>query len=179
MIIAQEKRKTNLAEYILYMWQIEDLIRAYKFDINLITEAVLQHFKQPEDKQLEIKEWYENIIEMMKVEKIEKKGHLQIIKNNINELFDFHIHLLNNLKDNAYIALFQKSAGHIAEFKIKSQATEDNNDIELCLTALYGILMLRLQKKKVSKDTLAAISSFSEMIATLTAKYKAFEEDKD
>jgi hypothetical protein len=179
MIIAQEKRKTNLAEYILYMWQIEDLIRAYKFDITAITEAVLQHFKQPEEKQIEIKEWYENLIEMMKVEKVEEKGHLQIIKNNIDELFDFHMHLLNNKKDSAYIALFQKSVGHIAEFRTKSQATEEDNDIELCLTALYGILMLRLQKKEISKDTLAAISSFSEMIASLTAKYKAFEEDKD
>lgn len=179
MIIAQEKRKTNLAEYILYMWQIEDLIRAYKFDINLISEAVLQHFNIPEEKQIEVKDWYENLIEMMKIEKIEEKGHLQIIKNNIEELFDFHLHLLNNKKDNAYIALFQKSAGYIAEFKTKSQATDDDNDIELCLTALYGILMLRLQKKEISKDTLAAISSFSEMIASLTAKYKAFEEDKD
>lgn len=179
MIIAQEKRKTNLAEYILYMWQIEDLIRAYKFDIGLITDAVLQHFQQPEEKQIEIKEWYENLIEMMKIEKVEEKGHLQIIKNNINELFDFHIHLLNNKKDSAYIALFQKSAGYIAEFKSKSQANEDSNDIELCLTALYGILILRLQKKEISKDTLAAVSSFSEMIASLTAKHKAFEEDKD
>ena len=179
MIIAQEKRKTNLAEYILYMWQIEDLIRAYKFDITAITEAVLQHFKQPEEKQIEIKEWYENLIEMMKVEKVEEKGHLQIIKNNIDELFDFHMHLLNNKKDSAYIALFQKSAGHIAEFRTKSQATEENNDIDLCLTALYGILMLRLQKKEISKDTLTAVSSFSEMIASLTTKYKAFEEDKD
>jgi len=179
MIIANEKRKSNLAEYILYMWQVEDLIRAYKFDIKLITEAVLVHFNQPEEKQIEIKEWYENLIEMMKIEKIEEKGHLQIIKNNIDELYDFHLHLLNNKKDNAYIALFQKAAGHIAEFRRKSQATEENNDVELCLTALYGILLLRLQKKEVSKDTLAAVSSFSEMLAILTAKYKAFEEDKD
>ena len=49
MIIAQEKRKTNIAEFILYMWQVEDLIRAYKFDIKLITEAVLVHFNQPEE----------------------------------------------------------------------------------------------------------------------------------
>lgn len=144
------------------MWQVEDLIRAYKFDIGLITDAVLQHFQQPEDKQIEIKEWYENLIEMMKIEKIEEKGHLQIIKNNINELFDFHMHLLNNKKDSAYIALFQKSAGHISEFRIKSQATADNNDIELCLTALYGILMLRLQKKKFLKIHLQPLAHLAK-----------------
>ena len=29
MYIAQEIRKKSIAEYVLYMWQIEDLIRAY------------------------------------------------------------------------------------------------------------------------------------------------------
>ncbi|MDY3089932.1 MAG: DUF4924 family protein, partial [Porphyromonas sp.] len=28
MIIAQRKRKENIAEYLLYMWQVEDLLRA-------------------------------------------------------------------------------------------------------------------------------------------------------
>lgn len=28
MITASQKRKENIAEYLLYMWQIEDLIRA-------------------------------------------------------------------------------------------------------------------------------------------------------
>ena len=32
MIIARQKRKENIAEYLLYMWQVEDLIRANKFD---------------------------------------------------------------------------------------------------------------------------------------------------
>ena len=27
MIIAQQKRKENIAEYLLYMWQVEDMIR--------------------------------------------------------------------------------------------------------------------------------------------------------
>ena len=27
MLIAREKRKSNVAEYILYMWQVEDLLR--------------------------------------------------------------------------------------------------------------------------------------------------------
>ena len=29
MFIAQELRKKSIAEYLLYMWQMEDLIRAY------------------------------------------------------------------------------------------------------------------------------------------------------
>jgi hypothetical protein len=179
MIIAQEKRKSNLAEYILYMWQVEDIIRAYKFDIEEIEKNIISQFTSDHEKYQEIKTWYENLIEMMKVEKIQNFGHLQIIKNNVNELFDYHLHLLNNKKDTGYITLFQKAAGNINEFRTKSKAKEDNNDIEVCLTALYGILMLKLQKKDISKETIAAVTTFSQLISDLTLKYKAFEEEKE
>ena len=33
MIIAEQLRNSNRAEYLLYMWQVEDLIRAYDCDI--------------------------------------------------------------------------------------------------------------------------------------------------
>ena len=179
MIIAQEKKKSNLAEYILYMWQVEDIIRAYKFDIDAIDKNVIEQFKQPKEKHNEIREWYENLIEMMRIEKVEERGHLQILKNNVNELYDYHLYLLEKAKDKQYIGFFQQAAGNIAEFRQKSQATEKNNDIEVCLTALYGILMLKLQKKEISKETIAAVTTFSQMISDLTAKYKAFEEEKE
>jgi len=179
MIIAQEKKTTNLAEYILYMWQVEDIIRAYRFDINKIEENIIKQFDQPEDKQSEIKAWYENLIEMMRIEKIEETGHLQILKNNVNELYDYHVFLLTKGKDSAYNSQYQLALGNITEFREKSKATQENNDIEVCLTALYGILMLKLQGKEISKDTLTAITTFSQMISELTVKYKAFEEEKE
>ena len=33
MIIAKQKRKENISEYLLYMWQVEDLIRANHLDM--------------------------------------------------------------------------------------------------------------------------------------------------
>ena len=44
MIIAQEKRKSNIAEFILYMWQVEDLIRSSGFDIDRLEEIVIRKF---------------------------------------------------------------------------------------------------------------------------------------
>ena len=32
MITASVKKRENIAEYLLYMWQIEDIIRAYGLD---------------------------------------------------------------------------------------------------------------------------------------------------
>lgn len=179
MIIAQEKKKTNLAEYILYMWQVEDIIRAYQFNIDKIEENIIKQFKQTEDVQKEIKDWYENLIEMMKIEKVEEKGHLQILKNNVNELYDYHVFLLTKGKDSAYNSHYQQAMGNISEFREKSKASDENNDVEVCLTALYGILMLKLQQKEISKDTLSAVSTFSQLISELTAKYKAFEEEQE
>ncbi len=179
MIIAQEKKKTNLAEYILYMWQVEDIIRAYQFDITKIEENIIKQFQQPAEVHAEIKDWYENLIEMMRIEKVEEKGHLQILKNNIDELYDYHVFLLTKGKDAGYNNHYQQALGNITEFREKSKASQENNDIEVCLTALYGILMLKLQKKEISKDTIAAVTTFSQMISELTAKYKAFEEEKE
>ena len=36
MYIAQKIRKTSIVEYLLYMWQIEDLIRAYGCSLSRI-----------------------------------------------------------------------------------------------------------------------------------------------
>ena len=41
MIIAREKRRNNIAEYVLYMWQIEDLIRANELDMQRLRATVI------------------------------------------------------------------------------------------------------------------------------------------
>jgi hypothetical protein len=38
MITASQKRKENIAEYLLYMWQIEDIIRANGLDLAKIEQ---------------------------------------------------------------------------------------------------------------------------------------------
>lgn len=45
MYIAQQKRKENIAEYILYLWQLEDLLRALKFS----PEAIYNTLVEPND----------------------------------------------------------------------------------------------------------------------------------
>ena len=32
MFVAKQKRHENIAEYLLYMWQVEDILRALHFD---------------------------------------------------------------------------------------------------------------------------------------------------
>lgn len=80
MIIAQAKRKENIAEYLLYMWQVEDTIRAYHFDIDEIDKNIISRFQVDDETKAKIKDWYENLIKMMELEHVKEKGHLQINK---------------------------------------------------------------------------------------------------
>lgn len=47
MIIASQKRKENIAEYLLYMWQIEDMIRANGLDMDKITANIIDGRNSP------------------------------------------------------------------------------------------------------------------------------------
>ena len=49
MIIASQKKKENIAEYLLYMWQIEDIIRAYGLDIDQIQKHIINSYYFPEE----------------------------------------------------------------------------------------------------------------------------------
>ena len=76
MLIAEEKKKTNIAEYILYMWQIEDIIRSSKFDLEQINTNIISKFDAPSEVKYDMKLWYRNLIEQMMKEGISEKGHL-------------------------------------------------------------------------------------------------------
>ena len=78
MIVAKQKRKENIAEYLLYMWQVEDLIRANQFDLDSIRRTVIAQYDQPEEVKEEIAKWYEELIDMMRSEGVMEKGHIQL-----------------------------------------------------------------------------------------------------
>ena len=165
MIIARQKRKENIAEYLLYMWQVEDLIRANKFDMDSINRTVIAHYDQPEEVKKEIAQWYEELIEMMRSEGVMEKGHIQLNKNVIITLTDLHLRLLKSLKEMVY------SAAYIVQLRAKSGG-EDLPELETCFAAVYGYLLLRMQGKEVSAETLEGIKQISSFLALLAEKYR-------
>ena len=76
MIIAQQKRSENIAEYILYMYQIEDMIRANNLDLEGIEQTLISKFEVTYDVKREMREWYKTLITMMRDEKKEKSGQI-------------------------------------------------------------------------------------------------------
>lgn len=172
MITASAKKRENIAEYLLYMWQIEDIIRAYGLDIDKIRENIVDKYTSlTEAQRKEMTEWYESLIDMMRREGVEKSGHLQINRNVLIDLRDLHNRLLKNPKYANYSAEYYKTLPFIVE--IRAKAGENRKDeLESCFDALYGILMLRLSGKEISKETADAAAQISRFLATLAAYYK-------
>ncbi len=170
MLVAQQKQQENIAEYILYMYQIEDVIRAYRFDI----EEILEHYVRPqlpdESFMSQYRKWYEGLIKEMKSSKIEKLGHLPSLNEVMIELSYLHTTLLTATKDPKYIGIFDVSSINIADFKEKSNL-KDKNDVEIAFHAMYMKLLLRLQKKEISAETEEAFDSMRIMLAYLSRGY--------
>lgn len=172
MIIASQKKKENIAEYLLYMWQIEDIIRAYGLDIDRIQSGIIDKYVSIDETQRKaMREWYESLIDMMHRENVVHSGHLQLNKNVILSLTDLHNRLMQDSRFVEYNAEFYKVLPFIVELRAK-QGEEKSGEIESCFNALYGILMLRLQGKEISKETTDAAAVISRFLAMLSALYK-------
>ncbi|MDX1651683.1 MAG: DUF4924 family protein [Brumimicrobium sp.] len=170
MFIAQEKEKTNIAEYIIYMYQIEDLLRAYKFDIDLVFEKIIKPQVKSESFAKESKKWYQEIIDEMRSRGLERKGHIHRIGEVITELIYLHNTLVEVVKDEKYKALLDAAEPNIEAFREKSDLIEKHL-IEVCFQALYMKLLMRLQSKEISAETENAFDSMRVVLAYLTKGY--------
>jgi hypothetical protein len=175
MIVAQDKRKNDVAGYMLYMWQIEDLIRAARLDMGVIESTLISKYQQSGEVREALYKWYDNLVEMMKLEKKEKKGHLQVLVNTLNEMNHLHLQLMQNHGEVGYQHLFMKAAPLIKELGQKMQPVPEN-DIELMLAALYNAFALRLKGEALSTETNDALKLFGQSLSMLSAKYKAEQE---
>lgn len=173
MLVAKQKRKENIAEYILYLYQVEDLIRAFKFDMSLIDEKLVANYNADEATLKAITAWYENLLAMMEKERVQEKGHLQFLTNLISDVNEFHLKLMEIGEDKIYVQTFKMVAGLVEELKQKNPSAK--NDVDLGVTAIYGFLLLKMQQKTISIDTTEAIKRISTWLSALSKLYKDFE----
>lgn len=179
MKIAQALKEKNIAEYLLYMWQVEDLIRANDCDPDKLKANVIAQF--PVEDRPALEEWYGNLVEMMRAEGVKERGHLQINRNVLQELTELHARLLASTRYPFYNAAYFKALPFIVELRQKN-GHKDEPELETCFEALYGVLLLRLQKKEITPATetaLKAISSFLSMLANYYARDRKGELDLD
>lgn len=175
MFIAKEKKKTNIAEYVLYMWQVEDIIRSNNFDLSQITELIISKYQVTEEVKYEIKFWYQNLIEQMMKEGIADKGHLSDTLKHVEELNNLHNSLLTTVQDKAYQEQYLKTKDNLNNFMLKSGG-EASSEVHACFIALYGLLLLKLKQTEISSTTKEAMKTFSGMLAILVDRYNKLKK---
>ena len=174
MLIAKKLKKENISEYLLYMWQVEDLIRAFNLNIDVINERIIATYPVSENERKMMYDWYESLIEMMRLENVQKDGHLQLNKNIIIELDDLHATIIRSGKDAGYAAKFY----HVLPFISQLRSQQDNphiSDVELCFNFQYGIMMLRMKKTDISPETLQSQTEISKFMVLLAKNYQLYK----
>ncbi|MBO5585208.1 MAG: DUF4924 family protein [Bacteroidaceae bacterium] len=171
MYIAEQLKKKSVAEYLLYMWQVEDTLRAYNLDTEKMATEYIPQFKLDAEKSEALKGWYESLIQMMREEGVTKHGHLQINKNILILLNDLHTQLLKSSKHPFYSAAYYKALPFIVELRAKSAESQEKGEIENCFDALYGTMLLRAQKKDISAETATAMNNIAKFIGLLSDYY--------
>ena len=149
-----KSKKENIAEYILYLWQMEDYLRA---------------FPQNADATPELHE----LNEMMHREGIMEGGHLALANNALNELIDLHAQLLD--EDAMYRAAVIRLQPSLNVLKAKTDRPT-MSDIEACLVLLYQIMLLRLQKRPISPETASVQEQATKLLKFLSGAYRSLTQ---
>lgn len=185
MITASAKKRENIAEYLLYMWQIEDIIRAYGLDIDKIKKNIVDRYTDltPEQRK-DMVEWYESLIDMMRREEVVSGGHLQINRNTVGDLADLHRRLLADGRYQDYTKAFYDALPAIVDLRSRS-GENPAGEVETCFNTLYATLLMRMKKQEISPATADAIAKITRLTALLAAYYakdergELFGKDED
>lgn len=189
MFVAKELRKKSIAEYLLYMWQIEDTIRAYGYSLTRIRKGYIEQFQYTDEQKDEEEDWFGDLVRMMNQEGCRENGHLQINKVLMQDLTELHTQLLQSPKFPFYSAEYYRVLPFIVELRGKAKRTADKmartnderlksvasqlgeSEVETCFDLLYGVMMLRLQKKEITSETTRALKEITTFIGMLSDYY--------
>lgn len=153
------------------MWQVEDLVRASRFDAEAIRRNVVSRYHLPPEEKDKVCRWYGDIMEMMRAEGVMDKGHIRQNADIAAELESLHRRLLASPEEEVYRAAYYKALPCIVELRAKSGG-EEMAELETCFTAVYGYLTLKLQQKEISAETEKAVGLLASFLAMLAAKYR-------
>lgn len=170
MLIADQLRKKNRAEYLLYMWQVEDLLRSFDCNAERVAAEYLPQFKADEATTQKMTGWYADLCEMMVSEGVRLQGHLQINRNVLQELEELHGRLLKGGKFPYYREMYYRILPYIVELRAKGRSPEES-ELQTCFEALYGVLMLRLKRMEITPETDKAMKEISGLLGQLSDYY--------
>lgn len=168
--VAENKKTNNIAEYIIYMYQMEDLIRSYQGNSDEIKSFVVEKYPVSEEEKSEISEWYLALLDQMKDQDILEKGHLIELKELVAELAQIHWNLIKT--DPIYFEAYGKAKPFILDAVIQAAGQDLGNEIQISLNGVYGLLLCRLLGRKVSEEQLKSADAYGDILSTLSYHYK-------
>lgn len=169
MFIAKSIREKSVVEYLLYMWQMEDLIRAYDCSLTRIRREYINRFDYTDQQKDEEEDWFGDLIRMMNQEGKREKGHLAINEVLLQDLGDLHVRLLQSTRFPFYSAEYYRVLPFIVELRQKGD--KEIGEVETCLNALYGVMLLRMRQKPISPETAHAIKAITTFLGMLSDYY--------
>jgi hypothetical protein len=167
----ESKKTENVAEYILYLFQIEDLVRSLNLDMDLIKSQVLEPAIRDEFQLNEQISWYQNMVREMQMKGLEKEGHIDEVQEILVELTYLHNSLLTIMNDAKYKSLCENAHEALEEFKQKSNMVQ-RQDVELLMHAMFMKLQLKMRQKEISAETEAAFDLMRIQLAYLAREYQ-------
>ncbi len=174
--VARQKLQENVAEFIIYMYQMEDLIRIYEFNLDDIRKYVIHHFPVAENEKNTIRDWFADIIRRMDSQGIRERGHLAEVQAYVDELLRLKERLIP--ADEEFAALYNEARPHIRE-SIQESGGLVKSDIQACLNGIYGLLLCRMNNKEVPEDVENALEHFGNLLSYLSFRYKQQQFQQD
>lgn len=177
MLVALQKRRENIAEYILYLWQIEDLLRALQFSPEAIYTTLVARIDGADEQQKEnIFNWYMQIVELLRKEGKESKGHIDHTLHLIGDLHNLHLQLMKLPVGEHYRMTYARLAAELPRLRTILD-NDDISDTELCFRALYAAMLYRIKGsgERAIEDTLAVISPAIAELSALHGKVERGE----
>lgn len=144
-----KSKKENIAEFILYIWQLEDYLRAF-----------------PE--MAEQNEELHNIYQMMHADDVMDGGHTQIAQMALKELEILSDEIAD--QEITYHAALKQLEPSLNILKAKTDRPTMSH-IEACLVLLYQIMLLRLRKQPISAETEQVQRQATELLKYLSKTY--------
>ena len=180
MDIAQAKRKENIAEYILYLWQLEDLLRALQFS----PEAIYSQLVAPRQVEEEQKHiyllWYMDIVNLLRKEGKDESGHLEHTLHLIADMHNLHLQLMHHPIGEHYRKTFARLAPQLPSLRAMVQK-EEISDTELAFRALYATMLYRIKgdkkREEAIRDTMELVSPVVAELADMYRKVERGEVD--
>lgn len=178
MDIALAKRRENIAEYILYLWQIEDLLRALQFSPEAIYSQLIAPRGIEEGQRHNYLLWYMDIANLLREEGKEEKGHLEHTLHLIGDLNDLHLQLMKLPIGEHYRQTFARLEPELP--RLRAVLGREMSDIELCFRALYAAMLYRIKGeggKSAVSDTIEYVSPVIAELADMYGKVERGEAD--